>query len=437
MLHRVTWVAAPVVGLIVVGAGLGWWGYNQNQQRQSLAVQAENQYASSFHGLVSDVHVLHQELGKSMITSDASSFQTHLRNVWRLSYAAQTQVARLPFQLMPMHNTQSFLTNVSQDASKWMDTGASPKDPSVHRSLSRLFTQSNQMYTSLSTLQTKVMSGNLHWLTANQALLASKHEDNQIVDGFHTIDKAATAYVESENGPTSTLKRRTDALSNEQIVSSDTAIRVVRRALQLPSTDKLTVTQTGKGAKTPEYVVRTSETQRDVFAIVSKHGGHLISFQEAHPVSPGNYDVTEAESAAAKWLQSHGFKSAALLYAHTMDSEALLTFAPVYQGATVSSQGIAVTVSMPNQQIVGFDANNDYYHPIGQLPPRRFSIATLRAKLNATFKLGETKEVIVTDEQNGYQPAVAFYGVSNRETYCIYMNANTGREMYIEQLTQH
>lgn len=437
MLHRATWIAGPIVALVVVGAGLGWWGYDQSQQRQSLALQSENQYAGSFHGLVADVHSLHQELGKSIITSDEFAFQQHLRNVWRLSYAAQNQVARLPVSLMPMHSAQSFLTSVSQDASRWMDSNANPTDPNVRKTEATLFAQSNDIYHTLANLQSKVVSGHLQWATVTRDLQSKKATDNQIIDGFHMLDKAATAFVESDNGPSSLLKRRTDALNAEPSVSTSVALERVRNMLKLPKNTQLDVAQTGNGAKTPEYIVRGNEKQGFLFASVSKHGGHVISFQRPYHVAAGHFDIVQSTKQAQTWLQNQGFKDFSLTSVHAVDSQAYLTFAPNRNGAVIQSQGIALTVSMLNHQIVGFDANNYYFHPAKDIPRRNYSVEQLRRKLNPAFTVGETKEVIVTDERNGYQPAVAFYGVANHETYCVYMNANTGREMYIEQLTQH
>ena len=111
--------------------------------------------------------------------------------------------------------------------------------------------------------------------------------------------------------------------------------------------------------------------------------------------------------------------------------------APVQDSSVVVSQGILVKVALDNGQVVGYDATNYYYYPVHDLPVRRFSAAALRRVVNPAFHVRMVREVIALDKSNQYQPAVAFYGTGNGETYCVYINANTGREMAIDQLTSH
>ncbi|MCL6547606.1 MAG: germination protein YpeB [Alicyclobacillus sp.] len=434
MLHRTTWIAIPVVALVVAGTGLGWWGYDQHQQRQALAVRAENQYSSAFHGLVSDMYHVEETLGKALITGDPSAFQGRLRDVWRLSYAAQTDIGRLPSDLMPMHNVQKFLTNLGNAADRWMETGASPLNGGVHRQLQVFYQQSHQLSGQLAALQSKVLNGHLT-LTSAEAALNGGSKDNQIVDSFRRMDTEASQFEESDQTPMSTLRGRTTALADEDPVTPRQAVSAVGEWLGVAKTKPWTVSQTRKGAYVPQYQVSGTTPWGQMFATVSKPGGHVLSFRIEHSPGTGDFDFSEAEDKAQRWLESRGFGRVEPLTASQYDKVGYFVFAPLWNGVPVVSQPVSVRVALDNGQVIGYDGSKFFYYPVRNVPERRFSVAQLRDRLNPDFRVRMEKTVVVLDGDNRYQPAVAFYGTNNGETYCIYMNAHTGREIEIERLT--
>ncbi len=435
MLHRTTWVAIPIVGLVLAGSGLGWWGYDQYQQRKALVVDTENQYNSSFHALVDTVHRLQQELGKSMISGDKDAFQTHLRDIWRLSYAAQNDIGRLPFELMPMHHTQQFLGAISHQTEQWMEDGVSPADRHVHQKLQQMYQEAGKVSSGLAAMQSQAFANQLHWQLVNRAL--RNHErDNQVVDGFRKIDTAASAFVESEDTPSTLRRGKTWAMVKEKDINEEQAKQVVRKFLHLAPDTSLTVTRTKSGAYRPEYIVSGTIPDGDLTAYVSQDGGHVLSFDVKHTRGPGEFDFAEAQDKANAWLAARGFSTMELVQSSQYDSIGYFIFAPKRaDGSIVISQGTAVKVALDNGDVIGFDANNYYYYPVKDVPARKYTEAQLRQKLNPAFEVGMARRVLVLDDHRRYQPAVAFYGTANGETFCVYMNANTGKELKIEQLT--
>jgi len=437
MFHRTTLLAVPVIGLLMVGTGVGWWSYfDQSKQRQAMAVQAENLYSNAFHGLVSDMHDMDTELGKSVITSDVGTFEDRLRNIWRLSYAAQSEAAKLPFSLMPMHHTQQFLSNLGDKVDVWMSQTPNPLDPKVHKQLQAFYEDSRKLSSELTDLQTKVMTNNLTWVAAAQATNLSK-TDNQIVDNFRKMDTAASAFAESEEGPNSMQRGKSQALQIEPVVSAQTAIRKFSEFSGLTPSG-LRVHGTNRGAYMKDYIIDgTSKNGESVYAVVSQNGGHVLQYSLRHSPKNGNYDFVQARQQGQKWLQDGGFGTVIPTVSNQYDHIAYFVFAPETNSVPNISRGIMVKVALDNGQIVAYDGSNYFYYPVNNLPERRFSVSQLQVKLNPSFRVGMSQPVIALDDRTQYQPAVAFYGTSNRETYCVYMNANTGKEMQIEQLTLH
>ncbi|MBX5437539.1 MAG: germination protein YpeB [Alicyclobacillaceae bacterium] len=433
MLHRTIWIAIPVLALVVGGAGLGWWGYDQHQQRQALALHAENQYSSAFHGLVSDMYHVEETLGKSLITRDPSAFQGRLRDVWRLSYAAQMDIGRLPSGLTPMNNVQKFFTNLGNTADRWMQTAASPTDPAVHRKLESMYQKSLELSDQLSNLQWKVLNDRLNLLSTDGA--EAQPADNQIVDSFRKMDREASNFEESDQTPTSALKGGTTALSHEDPVTARQAVSAVAEFLGVARNQPWSVTQTKKGAYVPQYQVSGNTPWGPLYATVTKHGGHVVSFRIEHRPGAGEFDFGDAQDRAQRWLESRGFGRVEPLSASQYDKVGYFIYAPLYDGVPVVSQPLSVRVGLDNGHVIGYDSSQYFYYPIRSLPSRRFTVAQLRDRLSPDFRVRMEKPVVVLDGDNQYQPAVAFYGTNNDQTYCVYMNAHTGREIEIERLT--
>lgn len=434
MLHRTTWVAIPVLALVLVGSGVGWWGYNQYQQRQALATQTENQYSASFHGLVEHMTDLQEELGKARVSGDPVAFQGRLRDIWRLSYAAQTEVGRLPFDLMPMHQTQQFLSTLSNTSEKWMANSALPKVKSVQTTLQSYYTESKKYSSELEDLQGTLFDNRLKWSAVSKTLQTGKG-DNQIVDGFRNIDTQASAYVESKDRPTTLVRDRTFNTQHQPDVTEGQARTAVARFLQIPVQSNWKVTMTAKGAYRPAYIVEGQSANGPFRATVSKDGGHVLSLEVSAQSKGHSVEFADAEQIAAQWLKQRGFGSLDLVSSNQYADTGFYVFSPLRTGVVVLGQSIAVHVNLGNAQVIAYDGSNFYDYPVHNLPARKYTSDQLQKYLNASFHVEMKKDVDILDDTKHYVPAVAFYGTSDGETYCIYINAVNGREVTMDQLS--
>jgi spore germination protein len=434
MLHRITWFAIPVIGLTVLGAGLGAWGYRQQQQRQALAQQIDAQYDGSFHNLVTEMESLHDELGKALITNDKAAFQQRLRNIWRLTYAAQTEEDRLPFDLTQMHNTQRFLALVRRDTESWMNRNSPPA--STRRELDILYRQSSSLYGQLADLQTTVFNGQHNWYHVTQALTQRKEPD-AIVDGFKKMDTAAGEFLKSDADPADPSQSRIVVPVGGAAVGGEQAKRVLARFLGVHVGQDWTVQKVQTGVQVPVYQVQGQTPDGAMHATVTQQGGHVLMFHVDHSPSASRVDYVNAQEKARAWLDSRGFRNAVLTSANQFDHVAYFVFTPMLQNAQVLGQRLAVKVSLDNGHIIDYEGSNYFLHPLRDVPARTWTAAQLQLKLNPAFTVRMTVPVVALDETGHYQPAVAFYGTYRDDTYVIYMNAHSGTEMSVEKLTNY
>jgi len=448
LLHRITWIALPIVGVVVLGSGLGWWGYQQYQQKQSMALQADAGYAGAFQSLRSDMNLMREELGKSTISSSSSILQSRLREIWRLSYGAQTEIGKLPLSLMPMHNVQSFLSNVSTTSDKWLDSNALPTTAVVHHELERWYGETASLGTQLENIQNTIWDKKETWQHVNEFLTTKKKGDNQIIDGFHNIDTGAVAYVEKDTHPSSSATQRNTkpifTSKFENRVKSADALRVFYQFTGLSSGTPLKVSQMGKGASELTYLIqernatKQSKGEKDAISgLVTQSGGHVIQFHIPLTGFRNPLDFVSAQQQVSKWLTKHGFGSVEMMSGMETEDEAQFVFIPVYHGALVTPRTIHTTVSLKNGQIIGFDATSFYRYPTSSgIPSFVISTQNIRARVSPYLKVQMTRKVYILDSSKEYTPAIAVYGILNGETYCQYFNAVTGKEMMTEQLSK-
>lgn len=437
MIHRTTLAAIPLVSLVVLGAGLGWWGYDQNRQRQALVQVAANHYASAFHGLISDVNNLHEETDKALVASDAPAFQMRLRQMWRLSYAAQGDVSRLPAGSMPTTHIQAFLMRIADTTNQWLETNANPKSPAINKPLLQISANCQSVSDRLSALQAQAFTNNLSTLAASQGVQPLK-QDNQMIDGVKRVDGIAQTYAESAL-PTLQLGRQTGSngqLNHESAVTARQAISILGEFTNIAKTQPWLAQETKHASFLASYVVHGNTNAGRLFGLVSKPGGHVLSFHIDHVPTQTTLDFSTASERVIQWADAHGLPKATIVESRQADSVAYFILAPTRRSVPVLSQSVNLSMALDSGQVIGYNAVRLYQNPLTTIPPRRkFTTAQLQHRLNPTLNVKMSVNALALDEHHQYQPISVFYGLAHDRTFRVYMNANTGREMDVERLT--
>jgi len=104
--RRIAVILLPVALVALVATTV--WGYQENQDKNALLIKAENQYQRAFHDLNFHINKLQDELGKSLALGSRRQISQCLTNVWRLAYAAQSDLGQLPLSLVPFDRPKNF-----------------------------------------------------------------------------------------------------------------------------------------------------------------------------------------------------------------------------------------------------------------------------------------------------------------------------------------
>lgn len=202
MYSKIAGVLTPILAVAVIG--LGMWGYQENQEKNSILIKAENQYQRAFHDLTFHMDQLQDELGKTLAINSRRQIDGTMSNVWRISSVARSDVGQLPLALMPFSKTEEFLAKIGDFAYKTAirDLNKDPLSEKEYENLKTLHSRAVEIQSELRKVQTKVIDQKLRWMDVESALASEEENlDNTIIDGFRTIDKTVNEYTDIDFGP--------------------------------------------------------------------------------------------------------------------------------------------------------------------------------------------------------------------------------------------
>ncbi|UOF89750.1 germination protein YpeB [Fodinisporobacter ferrooxydans] len=430
------------IGLMITGI----WGFQQSRQKSALLIQSENHYQQAFHDLAYQMDQLQNELGKSLAVGSENQFKKSMNSIWRMTYMAQNDVGELPLTLMPFHKTQAFLHDLGTFA--YQAAAAKPLDAAQvteqqWRQLKQFYQESKAMEANVKHVQTAVLNDGARWTDAEQALAAQgQKQDNVIIDGFQQLEKKVSQFPEIHWGPTENQqtvrseKPDTSHLTGS-MVNAEQAKQQAAKFLGRTDLENLTVVKNGPGMPYPAYsVTATTADGVNSYLELAQKGAHVTWFLHDRSSGKPTIDLNRGEELAAKWLKDHQYSDMQPVSIEQYDNIGVYQFCYAPQGIVHYSEKMAVKVALDNGDIIGFQAKDYLFHqtPGLSLQPK-LTEANARAKVNGHLQIQQSNLVVVPDEKGKEVLAYEFLGTMDRDTYKVYVNANTGEEIGVEKLT--
>lgn len=434
-----------MIGLLVVGAiGLGYWGYQEHQEKNAVLIHAENNYQRAFHDLTYQMDLLHEKIGTTLAMNSKKSLSPALADVWRITSEARGQVGQLPLTLLPFNKTEEFLSNIGKFSYQTAvrDLGNDPLTEEEFSTLEKLYNQSNDIRTELRRVQHLVLKNNLRWMDVELAIASGKENaDNTIIDGFKTVEKHATGFDEENlEDPALVSFQEKDEnyehLEGKQI-SKEEAISLAKTYSGIDEPTNVSVTKNGEGASYGFYNV-TLKNGKDSEATldITKKGGYPIWFIHHRPIKSEQLSLNEAMMKAEQFLKKHQYKNLEMTDSVQYDSVGLFTFVTLKDGVRVYPDSIKVKVALDDGNIVGFAAN-DYLknNRDDEIETPHLSLEDAKQYLNPNVTIMEDRLAIIENELGEKVLCYEFIGtMKHDDTYRIYINAENGIEEKVEKL---
>lgn len=444
MYGRIAGVLFPVLAVGVIGAGM--WGYQENKEKNSVLIKAENQYQVAFHNLNYHMDRLQDELGKTMAVNSRQQLTPSLTNVWRLAYSAQNDVSQLPLTLMPFNHTEKFLANVADFSYQTAvrDLDREPLSKQEYDTLRKLYAHSKDIHGDLQKVQSAILTKQLRWMDVETAL-ATEHnpQDNTIVDGLKVIDKSVEGYRDLEFGSgigslNAGRKLKIQSMKG-QMVRADEAKKKALAFVEIPATTikQVTVTDNGKTREYESYSVRIErkDQKTPVFVDVSKKGGHVIWVLDERNIGEHKISMGDAQRRADAYLKRRGYMDMEAMSYHDYKGVAAFTYVGKQGDVRLYPDTVTVKIALDNGTATGFQGESYLLnHRVRTIPKAKVSQAQARKRLNPSFTVKDVQKAIIEDERGKEVYAYEFYGSIGQESYRIYIDTQTGQEVKVEKI---
>lgn len=434
------WISIVLLAVVTIGTGI--WGYQENQEKNAILIQAENTYQRAFHELSYHMDLLHDKIGSSLAMNSKDRLSPQLVDIWRLTSEAHSNVGQLPLALLPFNKTEEFLSNIGdftyQTAVRDLDN--KPLTGKEMNTLEELYKQSGHIKDELREVQHLVLDNNLRWMDVQLALATQDEQsDNTIIDGFKTVEKHVEGFSEANNDTsiigTATKDHAFKYLTGEKVDEQE----AIDRSLKLFNTKNqqdLTVTESGEGSDVPLYSVSYENGNKKGYMDMTKQGGHPVTLLIDRPIQEKKISLYEGLEEAKTYLEQFDFENMVLYQSSEYDNIGVYSFVYNQDDVRVYSDAMEVKVGLDNGEILGFTARNYFMnHQDRQIPTPKLTVDEGKDKVNADLDIKEDHLAIIDNDLGEEVLVYEYLGVLGDETYRIFINVMDGREERVEKLS--
>lgn len=427
--------------LIAAGVGTAAWGYNEHQEKNAVLIQAENTYQRAFHELTYHVDLLHDKIGTALAVSTNERLSPELVEIWRISSESLANVGQLPLTLLPFNKTAQFLSEIGEFTYRTAvrDLENDPLSDDEISDLTELYAQAEDIQNELRTVQHAVLDEDLRWMDVQLALATQDEQmDNQIIDGFKTVEKKVEGYeegnVESSIFGITPERETYQSITGKEITEED-ALEKGKELFGVEG-EEITVTSTGEGATIPMYTLSYRNEDKNSYMDMIKKGGYPVTILTNRPLGDQTLSLYEGSVKAEQYLQSFELDNMTLFQSSEYNGVGIYSF--IYQDGDVRvfSDAIQMKVALDNGDILGFSGKNYFMnHYERDIPRPTLEEDEVVETLNKDLTVNEVHLAIIDDDLGEEVLVYEILGTMNDDTYRIYINAMDGAEEKVERLS--
>src|SRR5699024_10799814 len=255
-------IRSIIIGVLTIGIiGVGYWGYQEYEDKNALLIHAENSYQRSFHELSYYMDLLHDKIGTSLAMNTGERLSPQFVDIWRLTSQALNDVSQLPLSLVPIHETEEFVANIGDFTYKTSirNLDDDPLTEEEVDKLEHLYNKAGEIKDNLRQMQHTALKEDLRWMDVELALATNEgKDDNVIIDGFETVNKQIDEFSESDIG-NNMFEQTRDKKQYQQVkvkaYNEKKILKYSKDLLGLKNDDEINIEKSGKGATIPTYTV--------------------------------------------------------------------------------------------------------------------------------------------------------------------------------------
>lgn len=433
------------IGLLGVGIiAIGMWGYNEQQQKETLMITAENNYQRAFHELAFHIDQIEDRLGATLAMNTRRQLTPSLADVWRVTSLAQEEIGQLPLSSLNIDGTQEFLYKLGKFTNRTSirDLDKEPLTDKEYETLKELYNHSQKIRSELRKSQAMMLSRGDRWLNIDEELQASTEKmDNSVVNNLEVMNKSVEGISETEWGAglasIEDLNVELKKALNGKKISKNEAEEIAKNYLEMDHQVPMQITESGDGLDYPVYtaIVDDPDHETHYHMDISKMGGEPIWFLQDRQINDQNISLNEAAEKAKKYLEQKGKKNMQLVDSKQYDSVGMLEFTYVQDNVRVYTDSIILQVALDDGDVLGYEAK-DYllHHKNRHIKEPKLTKEEARKSLNPRVEVMEDHLALIQNDLKDEVLCYEFIGVIEKDTYRIFINADDGEEEKVERL---
>ncbi|WP_054637403.1 germination protein YpeB [Thalassobacillus sp. C254] len=437
-----------IIGALAIGViGLGFWGFNENQEKSQVLMQTENNYQRAFHDLAYHIDQLEDEIGSTLAMNSRKHLSGSLAEVWRVTSLAQSEMGQLPLGMIPVSKTEEFLYNIGDFSyeTSIRNLDDDPLSDEEYEELQNYYEQAKEIKHDLRQIQASALREGWHWTDAESELLAQQEPmNNSIVNGFTLIDEKVEGFSETNWGPENGFggdfeKRLSERIDDKEEIDEEKAVARAKEFLDVPNEDNIVVQELGEGSfyEGYELVIEDPERESSVYMEMTKKGGLPLFLLESRNVGEPQISLNAASERAEHFLERNHFDSMQLIDSSQYESVGVFQFAPVQDNVRLYPDIVTVDVALDTGDVIGYEGV-DYFanHKERQDLSPELDEEEAEEALNPNLEVREAHAAVIENEEEEEVLCYEFYGTLGQDTFRIFINAKTGEEEQIDKMAE-
>ncbi len=386
----------------------------------------------SFYDLVGYIDNMDVNLSKLVVSKDSEKQQKLLSEVRVESSLAASSISMLALQDESKFYTTKFINQVG-DFAKYLQNKLIDGEKMSEEDVETLSTMHKINY------ELKLKLGEIASSIGEDFDFTSIYEgkeDNLIISRFNELESNAVEYPHMiyDGAFSDNVKgKETKFLNGLEEVSKMQAEEAFRKYFKEYNVKDIELVGEAKSDTIECYDFDGKTSDGDTLtAQISKKGGKLILFNFYKECSKDVYDANALEIVAENFLEQVGYKNMKAVWMDEGNNTVSYNFASIVDGIICYSDLVKVNVCKERGIVSGIEASAYILnHTKRQIPKAKTTLNKAQAKVESEIEIESSRLAIIPINGNKETLAYEFFGTNNGDSYYIYIDAVTGREVDI------
>ncbi|MBE5816697.1 MAG: hypothetical protein E7315_03130 [Clostridiales bacterium] len=424
---------------LVANIGLAMWVTDRNVRITNMTAEHESTYSKAFSEMTGHMYELEQEFYKLKASGGGEYSSVILASIMRHAQGAADNLALLPLNMSGVSSLEKYLNQVSDYAQSALMVKASVDEFKEKHSqnLASMLSCTLKINERLNTMREDALTNESSWYELSNIAMGSDETGNNVYfSGFDSITEESVEYPTLiYDGPFSDALPEEDGKDKpslgEEISYLDAASKV-REVFSLSDDYKLMKRQE-LHCDVECWCVAFEKGEKMYSALVTKEGGHIVSFTGDGSSNREKLSVEDGLNRAQEFLENAGYISMAPQYFQKYNGNIVINFVYENQGIKYYSDMVKVRVNCDTGEINGFEGMNYVINHTSREHEQKEGIASMEEAMSLVSDGLSIEEISLAliPRDNGKELLCWEFRCEDKEdeeVYILYYDAYTLRQ---------